>query len=84
MFIVGNSMCAQLLSRVWLFATPWTIACQAPLCMGFSKQEYWSRLPFPSPNSQTILHISQDGQMYKYTDAGNQEDINIKQKKNKT
>ena len=29
-------------SRVWLFATPWTIACQAPLSMGFSRQEYWS------------------------------------------
>ena len=30
-------------------ATPWTLACQAPLCMGFSRQEYWSGLPFPSP-----------------------------------
>ena len=29
--------------------TPWTVACQAPLSMGFSRQEYWSRLPFPSP-----------------------------------
>ena len=29
--------------------TPWTIACQAPLSMGFSRQEYWSGLPFPSP-----------------------------------
>ena len=28
---------------------PWTIACQAPLSMGFSRQEYWSGLPFPSP-----------------------------------
>ena len=31
------------------FATPWTIACKAPLSMGFSRQEYWSGLPFPSP-----------------------------------
>ena len=31
------------------FETPWTVACQAPLCMGFSRQEYWSELPFPSP-----------------------------------
>ena len=31
------------------FATPWTVACQAPLCMGFPRQEYWSGLPFPSP-----------------------------------
>ena len=30
-------------------ATPWTVACQAPLSMEFSKQEYWSGLPFPSP-----------------------------------
>ena len=30
-------------------ATPWTVACQAPLTMGFSRQEYWSELPFPSP-----------------------------------
>ena len=37
------------LNRVRLFATPWTVAHQAPLSMGFSRQEYWSGLPFPSP-----------------------------------
>ena len=37
------------LSRVRLFATPWTGAHQAPLSLGFSRQEYWSGLPFPSP-----------------------------------
>ena len=37
------------LSCVRLFATPWTVAHQAPLSMGFSRQEYWSGLPFPSP-----------------------------------
>ena len=37
------------LSCVWLFATPWTVAYQAPPSMGFSRQEYWSGLPFPSP-----------------------------------
>ena len=37
------------LSRVQLFATPWTVAYQAPPSMGFSRQEYWSGLPFPSP-----------------------------------
>ena len=37
------------LSRVRLFAIPWTIAYQAPPSMGFSRQEYWSGLPFPSP-----------------------------------
>ena len=37
------------LSHVQLFATPWTVAYQAPPSMGFSRQEYWSGLPFPSP-----------------------------------
>ena len=37
------------LSRVWLFETPWTLAYKAPLSMEFSTQEYWSGLPFPSP-----------------------------------
>ena len=35
--------------RVKLFATPWTIACQAPLSVGFPRQEYWSGLPLPPP-----------------------------------
>ena len=42
-------MCVCPLSRVWLFAAPWTVAFQAPLSMGFSRQEYWSRLLFPTP-----------------------------------
>ena len=37
------------LSHVQLFVTPWTVARQAPLSMGLSRQEYWSGLPFPSP-----------------------------------
>ena len=37
------------LSRVRLFVTPWTVAYKAPLSMGFSRHEYWSGLPFPSP-----------------------------------
>ena len=37
------------LSRVQLFATPWSVAYQAPLSMGFSRQEYWSELPFAFP-----------------------------------
>ena len=40
---------AYLLSPVQLFATPWTVAHQAPLSIGFSRQEYWSRLPFLPP-----------------------------------
>ena len=41
--------CAQWLSHVQLFATPWTVAHQPPPSMRFSRQEYWSGLPFPSP-----------------------------------
>ena len=37
---------------VRLFATPWTVAHQALLSMGFSRQEYWSGLPFPSPSEE--------------------------------
>ena len=39
----------KLLSRVQFFVTPWTVAYQAPPSMGFSRQEYWSGVPFPSP-----------------------------------
>ena len=39
----------MLLSCVRLFGTPWTVAYQAPPSMGFSRQEYWNGLPFPSP-----------------------------------
>ena len=39
----------KLLSRVRLFATPWTVGYNTPPSMGFSRQEYWSGLPFPSP-----------------------------------
>ena len=38
-------------------ATPWTAACQAPLFMGFSRQEYWSGLPFPSPGDHSNPEI---------------------------
>ena len=60
------------LSRVQLFATPWTVTYQAPLSMGLSRQECWSGLPFPSPGDlpdpgtnlslphcrQTLYHLS--------------------------
>ena len=45
-------MCVSMLScfiHVQLFTTPWTVACQAPLFMGFFRQEYWSGLPCPPP-----------------------------------
>ena len=42
-------MCAQSFRRVWLFETPWTVARQVPLSMGFSRHEYWNGLPCPPP-----------------------------------
>ena len=45
------------LSRAQLFATPWTVADQVPLSVGFSRQEYWGRLPFPSPSWLYFLEI---------------------------
>ena len=49
----GLTLCDLVLvksfSCVRLFVTPWTVAYQAPPSVGFSRQEYWSRLPFPSP-----------------------------------
>ena len=44
-------VCAQSLSPIWFSAAPWTVALQAPLSMRFSRQEYWSGLPFPSPGN---------------------------------
>ena len=47
----------KLLSRIWLLATPWTTAYQAPLSMGFARQEYWSGVPLPSPPSPSEKYI---------------------------
>ena len=46
------------LSPVWLFATPWTAAHQAPLSMGFFRQEYWSGVPFPPPGIEPGSPVS--------------------------
>ena len=48
---IGSTVYVCALSCVWLFETPWTVAHQAPLFMGFSRQEYWSGLPFPPPGN---------------------------------
>ena len=56
--------CAYVLSPVRLFVTTWTVAHQAPLSMGFPRQEYWSGLPFPSsedlpePGIETVFLVS--------------------------
>ena len=48
-FLISDSLYVYILSGNCLFATPWTIAHQAPLSMGLSRQEYWHGLPCPSP-----------------------------------
>ena len=48
------------LSRVWLLATPWTAAHQAPPSMGFSRQEYWSGLPLPSPQDSYFFRSPEE------------------------
>ena len=50
-------VCVRRFSHVQLFVTLWTIARQAPLSMGFPRQKYWSRLPFPSPGDLHDLEI---------------------------
>ena len=49
MLVFQILLLVKLLSRVRLFVTPWTVANQTPLSMGFSRQENWSGLPFPAP-----------------------------------
>ena len=83
-FLLNNSvnqLCACMLSyfsRVQLFVTPWTVVCQAPVSMGFSKLEYWSGLPCsapgnpPNPGStpglphfrQTLYHLSHQRSLF--------------------
>ena len=46
------------LSRVRLLATPWTTAHQAPPSMGFSRQEYWSGVPLPSPGNRLVVDVN--------------------------
>ena len=49
--------CAQLFSCIWLFVTPWTIAWESPLFIGFPRQEYMSGLPFPPPGDYDSQRI---------------------------
>ena len=54
---LGIIECVCALSHVWLSVTPWTIACQAPLSLGFSRQDYWNELPFSYPVNLLDLGI---------------------------
>ena len=59
LFLRGTCMLNPF-SCVRLFATLWTVACQAPLSMGFSRQEYWSGLPCPSPpwsDNESLIRV---------------------------
>ena len=58
--LVSDTVCLYMLSHVRLFVNTWTVAHRAPLSMGFSRQEYWNRLPFlplgdlPDPGSEPV------------------------------
>ena len=67
------------LSRVWLLATPWTAAYQGPPSMGFSRQEYWSGVPLPSPELCANSLLNDGGEISEYEEKGTKS-----QKKNKT
>ena len=60
------------LSRVLLLATPWTAAHQAPPSMGFSRQEYWSGVPLPSPGSMAGEGQRLEGELQLITVDGQQ------------
>ena len=57
---------AKSLSHVWLSATLWTVACQAPLSLGFPRQEYWNELSFPSPGMELVSLVSCLGRQILY------------------
>ena len=60
--IQWNTVSVSLLGRVWLLSIPWITVHQAPLSIGFPKQQYWSGLPFPSPGclpNPGLLHWRQ-------------------------
>ena len=76
LLISKDTYCVQSLSCVWLFVTPWTVAYQAILSLGFFRQEYWSGLAFPTssessrPGDQTCVpSISCTGRWILYHSA---------------
>ena len=58
--VTGMKVKVKSLSLVQFFATPWSVAYQAPLSTGFSRQEYWSGLPFPSPGTGMRTCLNSD------------------------
>ena len=64
-YTLQNHQC-QSLSRVQLFATPWSVACQAALSLEFSRQEFWTGLTFPSPGDFSYPRIRTIRQIFLY------------------
>ena len=64
-----TQVCCAVLSHVWLLVSPWTVACQAPLSMGFSREEYWCGLPclppgdLPHPGIEPVAPASPELQV---------------------
>ena len=54
---LSKYLCVQLLCHIQLFVVSWTVACQVSLSTQFSKQEYWSVVPFPPPADLLVLQI---------------------------
>ena len=61
-------VCAPSLSCVWLFVTPWTVACPSPLSIEFSRQEHWSGLPFPPSGDLPYPRIEHESLSVSYGD----------------
>ena len=70
LFLVSLCVCVCMLNCVRLFATPCTVALQAPLTTEFSRQEYWSGLPFPSPGDLPNPRIEPASLVSLYWQAG--------------
>ena len=76
-------MHAKSLQSCGLFVTPWTVACQAPPAMGFSKQEHWTGLPcpppggLPDPASTQVSYVSCIGRRILYLSATGKPKVNL-------
>ena len=68
-------VCVCALSHVQLFGTPWTVAHQSPLSMGFHRQEYWSGLPFPTPGNLSQPGIKPESLLSPALTDGSQPDL---------
>ena len=80
MNIDGNDRGGSSVTKRYLtLVTPWTVACQTPLSMGFSRQEYWSELPFPTPDGKRshFLKIEATGLTCEVWEESRSQDLGI-------